>query len=99
MPVCGYIHTYQAIYGPENKGSFCLEEKTKAVCILGRINYGGLWNVRPPIIDPHNDLGQVLNLHLSTQIPALGYCMSNILFIGTCQIMIKQLQKLYIMEY
>ena len=25
----------------------------KAVCGQGRTNYGGLRNVRPPIIDPH----------------------------------------------
>ena len=28
------------------------KEKTKAVCSLGRTNYGGLRNVLPPIIDP-----------------------------------------------
>ena len=36
---------------------FGLQEKSKnmeAVCGLGRTNYGGLQNVRPPIIDPHN---------------------------------------------
>ena len=27
-------------------------KNTKAVCGLGRAYYGGLWNVRPPIIDP-----------------------------------------------
>lgn len=40
------------VYGPEIIGDFGLEEKTKAVCWLGRTNYGGLWNVHPLIIDP-----------------------------------------------
>ena len=55
MSVCGYICIYLVVYGPETKGGFGLEEKsqkTKAVCGLGRTNYGGLRNVRPPIIDP-----------------------------------------------
>ena len=43
---------YLAVYGPETKGGFGLEEKTKAVCSLGRkTGYGGLRNVRPPVID------------------------------------------------
>ena len=40
---------------PETKGDFRLEEKTnlKAVCGLGRTNYGGLQNALVhPIIDP-----------------------------------------------
>ena len=56
MLVCGYIRIYLTVYGPDIIGGFGLEEKsqkTKAVCGLGRTNYGGLWNVRPPIIDSH----------------------------------------------
>ena len=52
MSVCGYIRIYLAVYSLENKGGFGLEEKTKAVCGLGRTNYDGLRNVRLPIIDP-----------------------------------------------
>ena len=52
MSVGGYIRICLAVYGPEIIGGFGLEEKTKAVCGLGRTNYGGLRNVRPPIIDP-----------------------------------------------
>ena len=55
MSVCGYIHIYLAVYGPEIIGGFSLEEKgqkTKVVCSLGRTNYGGLQNVQTPIIDP-----------------------------------------------
>ena len=55
MSVCGYIRIYLAVYDPEIIGGFGLEEKgqkTKAVCGLGRTNYGGLRNERPPIIDP-----------------------------------------------
>ena len=55
----GYIRIYLAVQGPETKGGFGLEEKsqkTKAVCDLGRTNYGGLRNVRPPIIDPLSSL-------------------------------------------
>ena len=62
MGVCGYIRIYLAVYGPEIIGSFGLEgksQKTKAVCGLGRINYGGLRNVRPPIIDPPVSFGPV----------------------------------------
>ena len=58
--VGGYIHIYLVVYGPEIIGSLGLEEKsqniknkTKAVCGLGRTNYGGLRNVRPPVIDPY----------------------------------------------
>ena len=54
MSVGGYICIYQAVYGPEIIGGFGLEEKrpkSKAVCSLGRANYGGLQNVQPPIID------------------------------------------------
>ena len=54
MSFGAYIRIYLAVYGPEIIGDFGLEEnsqKTKALCGLGRINYGGLWNVRPPIID------------------------------------------------
>ena len=39
-------------------GGFGLEEKskkTKVVCGLRITNYGGLRNVRPPIIDPIHD--------------------------------------------
>ena len=53
MSVCGYIRLYLAVVSPENKGSFGLEEKMKSVCALGKTNYSGLRNVRPPIIDPH----------------------------------------------
>ena len=49
--VGGYIRIYLVVYGPENKGDFGFEGKPKAICGLGRTNYGGLWNVRPPIID------------------------------------------------
>ena len=42
--------------GPESKGGFNLEEKTKEVCGVRRTNYGGLWNVRPPITDPHRSV-------------------------------------------
>ena len=52
MSVSGYIRIYLAVYVPEDKGGFGLEEKTKAICGLGKTNYGSLWNVRPPIIDP-----------------------------------------------
>ena len=55
MSVGRYIRIDLAVYGPEIFGGFGLEEKrqqTKAVCGLGRTNYGGLRNVRPPIIDP-----------------------------------------------
>ena len=45
MSVFGYIRIYLAVYGPENKGGFGLEEKTKEVCGLGRTNYAGLQNV------------------------------------------------------
>ena len=31
-----------------------LRKKTKDVCVLGRTNYGGLRNARPPLIDPHS---------------------------------------------
>ena len=45
MLVCGYIRIYLAVYGPEIIGGFGLEEKSrqkkKAVCGLGRTNYGG----------------------------------------------------------
>ena len=51
MSVCGYIRIYLAVYGPENKGGFGLEGKKKAVCGVGRTNYGGLRKVRPPIIE------------------------------------------------
>ena len=56
MSVCGYIHIYLAVYDPEIIGGFGLEGKPKAVCGLGRTNYGGLRNVRPPIIDPLHNL-------------------------------------------
>ena len=49
--VCRYIHIYLAVYGPENQGGFSLDEK-QVVCGLGRTNFGGLWNVQCPIIDP-----------------------------------------------
>ena len=48
-------YLYLAVYGSEIIGGFGLEEEsqnTKVVCGLGRTNYGGLRNVRPPIIDP-----------------------------------------------
>ena len=51
----GYIRIYLAVYGPEIIGGFVLDEKSQkanAVIGLGRTNYGGLRNVRPPIIDP-----------------------------------------------
>ena len=54
MSVCWYIRIYLAVYGPEIIGGFGLEEKSqkaKTVCDLGRTNYGGLRNVRPPLID------------------------------------------------
>ena len=53
VSVCGYIPIYLAVYGPETKGSFGLEEKTKEVSGVRRTNFGGLWNVRSPIIDSH----------------------------------------------
>ena len=56
VSVCGYISFYLAVYGPEIIGGFGLEGETKAVCGLGRTNYGGLQNVRPPIIDPSEPL-------------------------------------------
>ena len=51
--VPGFTDTriYLAVYCPEIIGGFDLEEKgqkTKAVCGLGRTNYGGLRNVQPP---------------------------------------------------
>ena len=56
VSIGGYIRIYLTVYGPEIIiGGFGLEEKSqkrKAVCGQGRTNYGGLWNVRPPIIDP-----------------------------------------------
>ena len=52
VSVCRCIRIYLVAYGPEIKGDFALEGKTEAVCGLGRTNYGGLRNVRPPIIDP-----------------------------------------------
>ena len=61
MSVGRYIRIYLAVYGPEIIGGFGLEEKsqkTKAVCGLGRTNYGGLRNVRPPIIDPLDHIAQ-----------------------------------------
>ena len=64
-----YIHIYLAVYSPEIIGGFGFEEKSqkmKAVCSLGRKNYGGLWNVQPPIIDPlrahHFYSGNVLSV-------------------------------------
>ena len=40
---------YLAVYGPEIIGGFGLDEKNeKAVCGLGRTNYDGLRNMRPP---------------------------------------------------
>ena len=50
-----YILIYLAVYGPEIIGGFVVEEKcqkTKAVCGPRRTNYGGLRNVRSPLIDP-----------------------------------------------
>ena len=46
-------------------------KKTKAVCGLGRTNYGGLRNVRPPIIDAL--YFEKINIHvlLVTGIPVL----------------------------
>ena len=55
MSVGGYNCIYLAVYVPEIINSFGHEEtsqKMKEVCGLGRRNYGGLRNVRPPIIDP-----------------------------------------------
>ena len=40
-----YNRIYLAAYGPENKGGFGLEKRTKTVCGLGRTNYGSLRNV------------------------------------------------------
>ena len=40
-----------AVHGPEIKRGFGLEENTKAVWGLGGTHYGGLQNVRSPIID------------------------------------------------
>ena len=51
MSVSGYIRIYRAVYGPENKGGFGLEEKTKEVCGLGRLNNGGMCD-RSALIDP-----------------------------------------------
>ena len=50
MSVCGYIRIYLAVYGPEIIGGF--GQNKKAVCGLRKRNYGGLRNMRPPIIDP-----------------------------------------------
>ena len=58
MSVCGYIRIYLPAYGSEDKGGFGLEDKTKAFSCLRRTNYGGLRNVRPPIIDPQSNVGQ-----------------------------------------
>ena len=44
MSVCGYIRIYLAVY---DNGGFGLKRKP-----FGRTNYGGLRNVRLPIIDP-----------------------------------------------
>ena len=56
MSVDGYIRIYLAVYGSEIIGGCGFEgkksQKTKAVCGLGRKNYGRLRNVRPSIIDP-----------------------------------------------
>ena len=54
-----YILIYLAVYGPEIIDGFGLETekskiKTKAVCSLGRTNYGSLRNVQPPTVDPQN---------------------------------------------
>ena len=54
----GWVHSYLSCsLLPRNNiiSEFGLEEKgqkAKAVCGLQRTNYGGLQNVRPPIIDP-----------------------------------------------
>ena len=43
-----FVGIYLVVYSPETKGSFSLEEKsqkTKAVCSVGRTNYGSLRNV------------------------------------------------------
>ena len=69
MLVCGYIRIYLAVYGPEIIGGFSLEEnsqKTKAVGGLGRTNYGGLRNLRTPMIDPLNTTAVVIELFLTT---------------------------------
>ena len=52
MSVCGYIGIYLAVYCPETKGGFGLEEKVKVFCSLGRTKCGVLRNVLPPIVDP-----------------------------------------------
>ena len=44
----GTVRIYLAVYGPKIIGGFGLEEITKAVCGLGRTNYGSLRSVRPP---------------------------------------------------
>ena len=65
----GYIRIYLAVYGQEIIGAFGLKEKsqnTKAVCGLGRTNYGGLRNLRPPIIDPLNRTAVVKEWLLTT---------------------------------
>ena len=69
MSVCGYIRIYLAVYGPEIIGGFGLEEnsqKAKAVGGLGRTNYGGLRNLRPPVIDPLNRTAVVIEWLLTT---------------------------------
>ena len=45
---------YVAVHGPEIKRGFGLEENTKAGWGLGGTHYGGLQNVRSPIIDPRH---------------------------------------------
>ena len=77
MSVCGYIRIYLVVYGPEIIGGFGLEEnsqKTKAVGGLGRTNYGGLRNLRPPMIDPLNRIAVVTELFLSTSSTTTQCC-------------------------
>ena len=55
MSVGRYIRIYLAVDGPEIISGYGLEEKSqkrKAFCFLGRTNYGGLRNVRLPVLDP-----------------------------------------------
>ena len=69
VSVCGYIRICLAVYGSEIIGGLGVEEKsqkTKAVCVLGRTNYGGLRNVRPPIIDPIGKLTWFVHVKIFT---------------------------------
>ena len=74
MSVGGYILIYLAVYGPETKGGFGLEGKTKAVCGVGRTNYGGLRNVRPPIIDPLSDQSGIHSEPMLSSVMTLSGC-------------------------